>query len=158
MRASEAMPAVEFQFTDPDDVAKYGDGWYRFSERDLIRRRARDLIQLEAELGMPIIDAMNGGRASTALGDLACTWIGVREVDPKLAGPFDEYNPLVMQVTWRKAQEVDEGKAEDRTEPAGTETATPEPAAEASPRLAESGPAASVPTDTVALQTLPVAG
>lgn len=156
MRASEALPAVEFQFTDPDDVAKYGDGWYRFSERDLIRRRARDLIQLEAELGMPIIDAMNGGRASTALGDLACTWIGVRDVDPKLAGPFDEYNPLVMQVAWRRA--VDEGKAEDRTEPAETETVTPEPAAEASPRPAASGPATSDPMDTVALQTLPVAG
>lgn len=152
MRGSQVLNPVEFQFTDPEDVAKYGDRWYRYSEAELIRRPARELVKLEAELGMPLVDAMNGMRMSSVLGDLASTWIGVRDYDVKLAGPFDEWSPLTFLVTWRPA--VDEGKAE----PAETETDTPPPLGDGSPDSGPSRPEISEPTDTVVLQTSPVVG
>lgn len=153
MRASQVMGPVEFQFTDPDDVAKYGDRWYRYSEAELIRRPARVLVQLEAELGMPLVDAMNGMRMSSVLGDLACSWIGVRDYDPKLAGAFDEWSPLTFLITWRKPA-VEEGKAEQPE----SEADTPPPPADGSPDTGPSRPETSEPTDMVVLQTSPVAG
>lgn len=145
-----AWPPMEFQFTDPSDVAVYGDRWYSYSEPDLIRRRGRDLIELEAEIGIPLPDVMNGLRVSAAMGVLGAAWIGVRDFDEKLAGDFDDFNPLTMTITWRPAA-VGEGKAESVTE-----VATPLRPDDGSP------PASSVretsdPTDIVALSTLPIA-
>lgn len=151
MDASKALPPLEFQFTDPADVALYGDRWYRFSEADLIRTPARELVKLETELGMPIVDAMNGMRMSSTLGDLAGAWLGVRDYDPKLAGSFDEFNPMTLAITWRSA-EVDPGK-----EP-GQEADTPPPPADGSPHTALSQIEISDPADSVALPTLPVVG
>jgi hypothetical protein len=155
MRASEALGPVEFQFTDPDDVARYGDRWYRFSEADLIRRPARELIALEGQLGMPMPDVMNGFRMSSALGDLAAAWIGVRDADPALAGTFGDFNPLTLLITWRTA--VDEGKAEGTTETEDPPN-LPDSQAGGSPDPAPSRPETSDPRDIVTLSTLPVVG
>lgn len=135
-RVKTALPPLEFQFTNPADVAKYGDRWYRYSEADIIRRPARELMSLESQTGIPMIDMMNGVRISSVAAELAATWIAVRDVDPVLAGEFDGYNPVVMAALWRSA--VDEGKDSSES--------------------VESGPETSAPTDTVTLQTLPVAG
>lgn len=152
MEISKAMNPVEFRFTGPQDVEKYGDRWYRYSEADLIRMSARELIGLEEKLGMPIVDVMNGMRMSTALGDLAAAWIGVRSRDPELAGPFDEFDALVLQIVWRKA-----GKDQGATETAETGTDTPEPADDGSqPALFPNSTSES--PDTVVLQTSPIAG
>jgi hypothetical protein len=137
MDASQALGPVMFRFTDPDDVKLYGDRWYRYSEADLIRTRARDLMALEIELGTSIVNVMNGSRMHSTLGDLAAAWLGVRAHDPTLAGSFDEFNPLTLAINWEHpddVDEVDEGKAE-----------TPEPTT------------TSAPTDTVILPTLPIA-
>jgi hypothetical protein len=156
MDASKAWDPLEFCFTDPDDVARYGDRWFTYSEPDLIRRSARELIELEAELGMPLVDVMNGARMRSVLGNLAAAWLGVRDFDPKLAGPFDEFTPLVMLINWRA--KADEGKAEAGTEPEVTEPATQELPATGSPEPGPSRPETSEPTDLVVLQTSPVAG
>jgi len=151
MELARALPPVEFRFTDPEDVAKYGDRWYRFAEGDVIRRRARDLIELEEQLGMTMIDTLNGMRMRTTLGELAVAWLGVREVDEDLAGEFDEFNPLTMLITWRPWQApVDEGKDEpaEDTQPPPADT-TPAPAGPSDPEI-------SAPTDTVSLPVLPV--
>lgn len=147
----KALGPVEFRFTDPDDVAVYGDRWYRYAEADLIRLRARDLIELETELGMPMVDVMNGMRMRTTLGDLAAAWLGVRAFSPKLAGTFDDFNPLVLSITWRAAQ----GKA-----PAGppVEQDMQPPPVDGSPSTGPSSPETSGTTDTVTLPTSPVAG
>lgn len=138
MDASQALGPVMFQFTDPEDVKLYGERWYRYSEEDLIRTRARDLIALEMELGTSVVNVMNGSRMHSTLGDLAAAWLGVRAHDPELAGPFEKFNPLTLAITWKHpddVDEVDEGKA---GEPEPTMT--------------------SAPTDTVTLPTLPIAG
>jgi hypothetical protein len=152
MRASEVWPALEFRFTEPVDVELYGGGWYRYSEGDLIRKPARELVELEGQLGMPIVDVMNGARMRTLLGNLAAAWIGVRAAEPDLAGDFDDFSPLIMLVDWRPA----EGKAEAGTEPEPAEPAMPEPPATGSPDQSPSRPASSAPTDSVALPTSPV--
>ena len=149
MDASKALAPLEFQFTDPADVALYGDRWSRYAEADLIRTPARELVALEAELGMPIVDVMNGTRMSSTMGDLAGAWIGVRNYDPKLAGSFDDFNPMTLAISWR-AEKVDEGKDEG--------TATPAPPADGSPSTGPSPREISDPTDSVALPILPVAG
>lgn len=111
IKAEDAMGPVECRFTDPQDVDKYGDNWYRYSEEDLIRKPARELIVLERQLGMPIADVMNGMRMSTVLGDTAAAWLAVRAVDAERAGEFREFNPLTMLILWRDAEvAVDEGK------------------------------------------------
>ena len=153
MQASEVWGPLEFQFTDPEDVELYGDRWYYYSEADLIRMRARDLIILEGAIGMAIVDVMNGARVRATLGNLAAAWIGVRAVDPELAGEFNDFNPLVMQINWRPYQ--GKAEAEPVTEP--TEPATPEPAATGSPEPSRYRHEISEPTATVALQTSPVA-
>lgn len=142
MDASQALGPVMFRFTDPEDVKVYGDRWYRFSEEDLIRMRARDLIQLEQDLGMPVVTVMNGARMHSTIGDLAAAWLGVRAHDPALAGEFEKFNPLTLTITWEHpddVDEVDEGKA-------------PEPETDSAP------PTTSAPMDTVTLPTLPIAG
>jgi hypothetical protein len=154
MHASKLLDPVDFRFTDPRDVERYGDRWYRYAEGDLARLPAQTLIGLEAELGMPIVDVMNGMRMSSVLGDTAAAWIGVRDVDPKLAGPFSEFNPITMLIDWRPASE---GKAEGTT--AQEELpGLPPPPADGSRPLDRSSPPTSGPTDTVALPTLPVSG
>lgn len=143
MDASEALGPVMFRFTDEQDVKLYGSRWYRHDESELIRMRARDLIELEAQLGIPVVDVMNGCRMHTTLGDLAASWLGVRAYDPELAGPFEKFNPLTLAISWQNPDdvdpaEVDEGKAEG-------------------PETDSASPMTSAPADTVALPTLPIA-
>jgi hypothetical protein len=143
MDARDALGPLEFQFQDEADQAKYGDRWFRYAETDLIRLPARKLIELEARMGMRLVDVMNGMRESTVLGDTAAAWIGVRLVDPELAGPFDEFDPISLMIKWEKAS----GKA-DAVE---TTQVTPQPPAKPSEELLL--PAA----PTVVLQTSPIA-
>jgi hypothetical protein len=129
MKESEALGPLEFRFLDPEDQAQFGDRWYRYSEADLIRMRARDLMALEAEMNTPVLGVMNGVRNSTTLGDLAAAWLGVRAVDPALAGPFAEFNPLSLAIDWRSSQDprdvapapVEPGKEETPPEQADPE-------------------------------------
>jgi hypothetical protein len=155
MDASKIYKPVEFRFTDPADVAAYGDQWYRYAEGDLVRKSARELIELEGMLGMPILDVMNGMRASTILGDTACAWLGVRAVDEKLAGSFDDFNPIALLIEWRPE---DPGKAKAGTAEEATPDApaTPEEPDTDSPVLVRSRTDTSENTDTVVLPTLPI--
>jgi hypothetical protein len=133
---------IRFRFTDPEDVARWGDRWYVYDEGAIVRTPARELVALEQELGMTVISAMNGFRDDSVLGNLAATWLAVRAVDPELAGPFDDFTPLIMLINYESIpDEVDEGKDEG----------TPLPL-----DWTSNGPP-SDPPPTVVLQTLPVA-
>lgn len=148
MRAESVWPPLEFRFTEPEDVEKYGDRWYKYSERDLIRMPGRDLIALESDLGMSVVDVMNGVRTSAVVGDLAAAWISIRNTDPALAGEFDDFNPMALTIEWRSW--TGQGK-----EQGTTETGTPEQPASGSHPGDELTMETSVPTDIVTLQTLP---
>lgn len=149
--ALRAIGPVWFRFTDPEDQGKYGDGWYRYSEEKILRLHARDLIELETALGIPIVSLMNGFRASTVLGDTAAAWIGVRDTDPARAGDFDEFNPITMMIEWSKA-EPEPGPKDEVPGYMPVQEELPLPTPEPS-QSTNSGK-----TDTVALQTLPIVG
>ena len=95
-----ALKPVWFRFTSADDQGKYGEGWFRYSEAEIISAPARDLIALERELGMTIHAMMNNFRSDSTLGDLAVSWLGVRSVDPARAGEFDSFNPMTNMIDW----------------------------------------------------------
>jgi hypothetical protein len=145
--ADRAMDPLEFRFTDAEDIGKYGEGWFVFDEGYWLRLRARDLIELETMLGVPIVHMMNGFRSSTSLGDTAAAWLGVRAVDPARAGDFDEFNPLTNTIEWRK---VKPGKA-----PAPE--ATPEPQESTLPTESLLLPMTSGTPATVVLPSMPIA-
>lgn len=110
--ALRALPPAWFRFTDEDDKGKFGDGWFKYDEGQILRLPARSLIELEAELGMPMVAVMNGFRDSTALGELAILWLGVRSTDPARAGDFDNFNPIIGMVQYTADDPEPEGKSE----------------------------------------------
>lgn len=136
--ADKALDALEFRFTHADDVAAYGDRWYRYAEREIILLPARRLMDIEQMIRMPIVDVMNGIRASTILGDLAGTWLGLHLADPTLAPDFGQYEPHTMWIKWRKADDP-------KDQPVDGQDRAP------------STPETSVSPDTVVLPTMPVA-
>jgi hypothetical protein len=149
--ALRALPRIWFRFTDLEDQGKYGDGWFCYDEGTILRQRAREQIVLETALGMPLVAVMNGFRQDTILGDTAAAWLGVRALDPARAGDFDEFNPITTLIEWSGDDPVTAGKGEAPSEPM--------PAAEVLP-LPIPAPFATMiseKTDTVALQTSPIA-
>lgn len=151
MNASSALTPVWFRFTDPEDKAAYGDEWYLYDESTFMRLPARELITLETELGMPLVSVMNGFRSNSALGDAAIAWMAVRAVNSKLAGDFDEFNPLVMTIEWTIDNPIPVGKDE-------SPALMPEPPESDSLTLSTSLSMTSGPMDTVVLPTMPIAG
>jgi hypothetical protein len=139
MQKHEALPPIEMRFTEPEDVKKYGDGWFTYDERDLVMRSARELMLIEHGLGVGLFDVFNGVRARTVLGDTAAAWIAVREQDPELAGEFNDFNPVAMLIEWRAKRG---GKA-------------PEPEATPEPPDSSSTPETSDRTDSAISLTLP---
>jgi hypothetical protein len=135
MDARDAMGPLEFQFGAEDDQAKYGDRWFRYDESSIMRLPARTLIELEARMGIPVAQVMNEMRAGSMLGDTAAAWIGVRLVDPGLAGPFDDFNPLSLMIKWEKAS----GKA-DAGPVMLPPPAEPEPVPDSEPVLLDVSP------------------
>ena len=148
--ALRALGPCWFRFTDPEDVGKYGDGWFRYAESEVLRLRAQDLIALETDLGMPIVAVMNGFRDSTVLGDTAVAWMGVRATDPARAGDFDAFNPITMLIEWSHAEPTPGPKDE---EPESTLVQVGPPLTTPS----DSESTISAPTDTVVLPNLPIA-
>jgi hypothetical protein len=155
--ALRAMSPLELRFTDPEDVATYGDGWYRYDEGRYLRLRARDQITLEGALGMPLVSIMNGFRSSTGLGETAAAWLAIQSVNPALAGDFDDFNPLTNMIEWRDAQGKAEAPEATQLEPA---LAQPDTLSPENPDLPMAGSwvnTTSVPMDTVVLPNLPIA-
>lgn len=148
--AMRALGPVWFRFTNPDDAGKYGDQWFRYNEEEIMRLRARALIELETDLGMPLPVAMNGFRASSVVGDTAAAWIGVRMADPSLAGDFDDFDIASMSIEWSMAEPTRPPKGE-----VGPESSR-EPL-DLDSQNSSSGNTTSAPTDTVALPSMPAA-
>jgi len=140
------MAPIRFRFTEPEDIERWGGDWYVYDEHKLVRKPARELVQLEAELGMTLINAMNGFRSDSVLGNLAGCWMAVREVDAERAGPFDDFSPVIMLITYEAVPAME---AEDAGKDEG-------PVAGTRPLPVGNGSApASERTRTVVLQTLP---
>lgn len=157
------LKPLRFRFTDPQDIADYGDRYWIYDESAITSQRARTLMALEQEMGLPIADVMNGVRASSAVGDMAGSWLAMK-LDPDTgdkAPAFDDYNPIVMMIVWSAvpAEELEPGKEEATSgervemEPGGS----PDMPASAPAVLPDESPSAAISrTDTVSLVTMPV--
>ena len=150
-----ALDPMQFRFTDPEDVQKYGDGWYTYDEGHYLRMRARDLIAIEGAMNLSITGVMNGMRADTTLGDTAAAWLGVREKDPKLAGEFDAFNPVTNRIEWRDAAEGKAEAAAMEKYPGPEPLDTPPTQDKGLPMAGPSPDTISAPMDTVILPGLP---
>ena len=141
MDKQSLLKPVEFRFTTPEDIEKYGADWYRYDELAICSLSARTLIELETEMDTPLASVMDGFRQDSVFGALAASWLALHMTGKRI--PFAEFDPLVMLLEWRIASVVEPGK-----EPAGgsdpVDSLPPE-----SPRP---------PTDTVLLPTMPVVG
>lgn len=146
--ALRALPPAWFRFTEPDDKGKYGDRWFVYDEGTVMRQPARALVELERDLGMPLVEAFNGFRNSTVIGELAVSWIGVRMVDPARAGDFDEYSPQIYMVEWSATEPEPAPKGEEPE-------ATPQRPESNSTTKQDSSSTTSEITGTVALPVLP---
>lgn len=160
---SSLIKPLRFRFTDPQDIADYGERWWSYDESAIIGHRARTLMALEQEIGAPVADVFAGFRASSAFGDLAGTWLAMK-LDPDFGDKipdFEDYNPIVMKIEFRVVpdEDLEPGKEEPSSgepvalEPGGSKD-QPSSAPAVLPAASDSG--AISPMDTVSLVTMPV--
>lgn len=120
--ARSFLAPLRYRFKHPDDVALYGDDWYVYSEPEISGMPGRELAAFEAEMGMPVLDMMNGIRASDSMADLAASWLGIK-LDPargEKCPPFLEFDVHTMLIDWERVPK-DGGKAPSPpSEPART--------------------------------------
>jgi hypothetical protein len=159
------LKPLRFRFTDAQDIADYGERWYIYDESAITSMRARDLMPLEQELGLPLADVMNGVRQSSIMGDMAGAWLALK-LDPEFgdkAPAFADFNPVVMLLKWSAvpAEEMEAGKEETSSggqaelEPGGSPDMPP-----SAPVMlpVESATDDTFQTATVSLVSMPVSG
>lgn len=101
------MAHLEYRVGD-DDVAKYGDEWFKLDLEALMRLRpASEVIALEQELAPYTIGRLIEDKAfgrKSALASLACLWIARRQ-----AGQVEAFADLDVQVLMIRERLVDGG-------------------------------------------------
>lgn len=91
------MKPLRIRFTHPDDIEKYGAGWYVYDEHRIADLPGRELAALESELGghaMP--DILNAFREGQAMGDLWAFWLALKMTSPDACPPFNEFDVHTM--------------------------------------------------------------
>ena len=69
------LPPMRFRFTHPEDVAKYGDGWFVYDELGILSRPGRTNIKAEATIGSPLADVMRAFRVNHPAAKIFVAWI-----------------------------------------------------------------------------------
>lgn len=123
----------QFRFTDEQDVAAYGDGWFVWDEDDLARIRGRELVALEEQVDMPLFQIRRylkavGTGSSNTLATMAAIWIAMQRsgTDP---GAWADFNPAVSLTTWELVATPPLASGEDPAPDSGSST-TPPPSPE----------------------------
>lgn len=101
---------LQFTFTHPDDVDAYGAGPHLYDEHVIAGMSARDLADLEDQIGEPVVSVLNGLRDSRPLSDLLATWWALHQAG--LSVDLDKYNPHTMMIEWEPAP-AEPGKGDD---------------------------------------------
>lgn len=109
---------MRFRFCE-DDRERYGDGWTVYDEAALLRIPARELVDIEREIGMSIVAMFNRNRQGYTDGTLAAAWVARR-----LAGvveSFDEFAPLVLLIEWEPVPAADADPPDQTSSPSPSE-------------------------------------
>lgn len=95
--------ALQFRFTDEQDIAAYGDRWWPWDEADLARIRGRELIALEEEIDIPLWQVRRDLRTGSTLATMAAMWIAMHRAGHAVA--WVDFNPAVSLATWEAVPE-----------------------------------------------------
>ena len=93
----QLLPPMRFR-PCADDQAQYGGGWTVYDESALTRLPARELVEIEQQIGMSLLAMLRRHRDGYVDGALAATWVARR-----LSGvdePYADYQPLVLLMDW----------------------------------------------------------
>lgn len=151
MRKDELLPPLEFRFTEPQDIALYGEEWITYSELAIVTAPNRTLIAWEAEIGAALPAVMDGQREDSIFGNTGAAWLGLC-----LSGrhvPFAEFSPVTMLIEWR-TKDVEAGKDQpaESSPPTPEDSPTPQPSAVSGSATSASG---TTPPATVVLPIMP---
>lgn len=123
------LPPSRFRFTEPEDAAAYGDGWWTWDEAAAVRLPTRKLIELEETVGMPLRLAIQLFHEDLARGALAVMWVALHLGGHKVE--WDDFNPIWLATDWERIPQeaapdpLDSG--EDPPTPESTSSAGPSP-------------------------------
>lgn len=115
------LPPMRFRLHE-DDHARYGSDWCVYDEAALVRVPARELIEIERQIGMGVRDMFHGVRANLTAANLASMWVARRLAG--IAEPFDGFEPLVLLADWEPVpatDDVDPPASASSTPPQSTE-------------------------------------
>ena len=125
------LPPMRFRFHE-DDRERYGSDWWVYDEAALVRVPARQLVEIEEQIGMGVRDMLLGVRTNLTLANLASMWVArrlaghlVKRGDQMVAEPFEGFEPLVWLADWEPVP------ATDDVDPPASASSTPPPSAEA---------------------------
>lgn len=124
--AFDMSTPMRWKFTAADDVAEYGDRWWTFDGQALLRRKARELMQIEETIGMPIADLLEKLDERTTLGMLGALWLSMHSAGHPVA--WAEFDPTVYLTVWEEVPA--ETPLDSGQDPEPAASSSPEPATE----------------------------
>lgn len=119
------LRVLRFRFTEEQDVAAYGDGWWVWDEKELARLRGRELIALEELIDMPLFEVRRLMRIGSTLGTMAAMWVALHRAGHPGLGTWADFNPAPSLATWEAVPEVPLVSGEDPEPGSGSSTAPP---------------------------------
>lgn len=93
---------MRFRFTEPDDVATYGDQWWVWDEAAVLGLKGRELIAIEETVG-PVMGVLRRLRQvdQSTLPTMQAMWIAVTRAGREVV--WDDFNPAVFAAEWEAA-------------------------------------------------------
>ena len=121
-------PALRFRFTEADDIDAYGDRWWTWDEKALVRTKGRQLIVLEETVGLQLLDIINGLRVEDTRSLMAAQWISMQLAGADVA--WDDFNPAALLCDWEEEPErpLDSGEAAPTPDSSSSAPPVPESA------------------------------
>lgn len=89
---------LRFRFTDEQDIAAYGDGWWLWDETEVSRLRGREMIDLEEATDVPLLAVFRLLRKESALANMAAMWIALHRGGHPVK--WADFNPIIPLVEW----------------------------------------------------------
>lgn len=126
MALGDAYVPMRWKFTAKDDVEAYGERWWVFDPAALVRLKARELMQIEETIGMPIVVMLEKLDARTTLGQLAAVWVSMRMAGHSVE--WASFDPTVYLTVWEEVPA--EAPLDSGPDPAPDGNSSPEPLTE----------------------------
>jgi len=124
--AFDLSAPMRWKFTAVDDVAAFGDRWWMWDGRALIRLKGRELIGIEETIGMSIADLLEKLDQRTTLGQLGALWLSMHMAGHEVV--WADFDPTVYLTVWEEVPA--EPPLDSGQDPEPDASSSPEPATE----------------------------